>query len=152
MLLWEPPHLDHSLVKGYPLGPFSIWSAHVAAAPSSWYMVVSKSQRPQKWKKLCRYNIFKKRFFTITFKNGKMEALFAPAWDQKLPAQSQINLHVLCVCMFVTRGWHKEIIYKLLIPQKSIMWRCCSSEPIFEAPWRYNDAAPTDLSRYRRPS
>jgi len=31
------------------------------------------------------------------------------------------------------------------------MWHCCSSEPIFEAPQRYNDAAPMDFESLSTP-
>ena len=68
-------------------------------------VVLIEIKIPQKLKKVVPFTtFFKKRFFAITFKNEKMKALFARARDQKLPTQSQINLHVLCVCMLVTRG------------------------------------------------
>ena len=62
-------------------------------------------QKPLKMKKVVPLqHFFQKRFSIITFKNEKMEALFAHARDQKLPTQSQINLPVLCVCVLVTCG------------------------------------------------
>jgi len=76
-MFWrEPPHLDHSLVKKYTLGHFSIWSAHVAAHVVSWYMVVSKSKRPQKngeRKKIVALQLFKKNVFLPSLFLKKME-------------------------------------------------------------------------------
>ena len=110
----------------------------LASPAGTWWCRNSKNPKNEK---SCAVTTFsKKRFFTITFKNGKMEALFAHARDQKLPTQSQINLHVLCVCVLVTCGWHGEIIYKVISTQNQSCGTAVPQNRFFEAPCRYNVA------------
>ena len=104
----------------------------LALPAGTWW---SRNPKIQKNNESCVVTtFFQKRFSIITFKNEKMEVLFARARDQKLPTQSQINLHALCVCMLVTRGWHREIIYKVLSPQNQSCGTAVPQNRIFEAP------------------